>query len=303
MLEKLITTKKKPRRSRYTRDEKNPPKMRLTDRDTRMVKTVYDLRFASAKQVSLLIGSHVQTCRIRLYLLWQNKFVDRLNLPIFVGEGSPPAIYVLGAQGRRLIAEQIGLDSGHIPRTDWRRNYFFLLHHTLRRNDFRAALYAACRQRDDLEFLFWKQDKDVGDSVMLPSKTGEPTRVPLVPDGFIGLDTSKGRMYAYVEIDRGTITLKKFLQKQRGYFRWWQDRGYVDKYGERNFRVLYVTTNESRMENLIKTTWRVKESNQGSGFFWFTTFNRIDPERPGNILSPIWRTAIASDTDLHALLE
>ncbi|MCD4653579.1 replication-relaxation family protein [bacterium] len=297
-----MNTRKKKRRSRYVRDKKNPPRMKITERDVQIVNTISDFRFATVKQVALMIHAHAQTTRIRMYLLWQNKFLDRLDLPVFVGNGSPPAVYVVGSQGKRLLTEQLGIDPSTIVKVDSKRNYFFLLNHTLRRNDFRAVLYAACRERDDLEFLFWKQDKEVGNSVTIEDGRSGHVRVPLVPDGFVGINTPQGRMQAFVEIDRGTIGHKKFLLKQRGYFKWWQEGRYIEKYGERNFRILIVTTNPRRMANLIKTTMRVKETNQGSGFFWFTTFDHIIPENPAKILEPIWIQATTSNSNLWPLI-
>ncbi|RQV95825.1 hypothetical protein EH221_05725 [bacterium] len=302
MLDKISFTNKK-RRSRYVRDLKNPPRMKITDRDTEIVKIVADFRFATVKQVALMVNANDQTTRIRMYLLWQNKFLDRLNLPVFVGEGSPPSVYVIGPRGKRLLAENLGVDPNGIVKVDCSRNYFFLLNHTLRRNDFRAVLYAACRERPDLKFLFWKQDKDVGDSIRIEyGRYGNLKRVPLVPDGFFGIQTPSERIYAYVEIDQGTIGHKKFLEKQRGYFKWWLQGKHLQKYGEKNFRILTVTTNPRRMANLVYTTLRVKDSKEGSGFFWFTTFDQINPESPLKIFDPIWIRAVASNGHLWPLI-
>lgn len=293
MIDNHLFTRKKRRRSRFSRDLANPPRMKITDRDMQLVRTVSELRFATAKQVALMINSNLQTARIRMYLLWQNKVLDRVDLPLFVGEGSPPSIYVVGAYGRRLIAEQLGIDPGKVARVDSSRNYYFLLHHTLRRNDFRSALVAACRERDDLEFLFWKQDRTVGDAIVMENGIGNPVRIPLVPDGLLCIKTPRGKMGAYVEIDRGTIGHRKFVLKQRGYYEWWRQQRCFEKYGFKNFRVLTITTNDRRMGNLIRTTIRACNSNAGSGFFWFTTFDRIDLEKPGSILEPIWYRAIS----------
>lgn len=276
--------------------------MKLTEHDISLLRSVVDLRFATAKQLALMVNQNLQTVRIRLGLLWQNRLLDRLDLPVFVGEGAPPAVYVISTMGRRVLAERLGVDLAQIPRVDAKRNYFFLLYHTLRRNDFRAALTAACRQTPGMEFLFWKQDKEIGDSIRMPDKRGGTIRVPLVPDGLFGIKTDKGPAYAAVEIDRGTVSLKRFLLKQRGYFRWWADQKNVERYGEKNFRILTVTTNPRRMRNLMQATLRVKDSGRGSGLFWFTTFDRIDMENPRSILNSIWRRAKATNGELLPLI-
>jgi hypothetical protein len=288
-----LFTRRKKRRSRFKRDTVNPPRMKITERDIQIVRSVSSLRFATAKQVALMIGSNLQTARIRLYLLWQNRLLDRVDLPLFVGEGSPPSIYVVGSHGRRLIAEQLGIEPGRISRVDTSRNYYFLLHHTLRRNDFRAAILAACRERNDLDFMFWKQDRDVGDTIFVRNGRCDQVRVPLVPDGLMCIQTPKGRMCAYVEIDRGTIGHRKFFRKQRGYYEWWKQKVFIERYGVRNFRVLTVTTNDRRMGNLIRTTIKASDSGKGSGFFWFTTFDRISLEKPSSIFDPIWYRAVS----------
>jgi hypothetical protein len=300
MNENHLFTKKKKRRSRYKRDTANPPRMKITDRDIDIVNAVSELRFATARQVALMIDANLQSARIRLYLLWQNRLLDRVDLPLFVGEGSPPAIYVVGLYGRRLIAEQLGIEPGKISRVDSSRNYYFLLHHTLRRNDFRAVMHAACRERPDLKLLFWQQDRRVGDTVFIANGRGNHVRVPLVPDGYLCIQTPRGNMCAYVEIDRGTIGHRKFLRKQRGYYEWWKKKRYVEKYGIKNFRILTITTNDRRMGNLIRTT--IKASDTGSGFFWFTTFDRISLENPASVFEPIWFRAVRNYTEPSPLI-
>lgn len=262
-----------------------------------------DFRFATAYQIALMLAANVTGVRERLESLWRSRYLDQLELPMFISEESPPAVYILARDGKRVLVAYAGLDPSAITIVSGRRNYLFLLHHTLKRNDFRATLYAACREKPGMRFLFWKQDKEVGDSILLRNPGRESLRIPLVPDGFFGLETPWGAMSAFVEIDRGTTGLKRFLLKQRGYFQWWSDQEHLSKYGFKNFRILTVTTTTKRLEHLRLATLRVKASQQGSGIFWFTTFDQISLDDPESIFRPIWRRAKAANGELHPLID
>ena len=284
----------------FTRKHRNgtrhaPHSLKLSDLDAQMLAIISDFRFATTKQLSLMLSANSQTVVPVIHGLWERKLIEKLELPVFVGEETPPSIYILGSLGKKALVEHAGIDPATITRVSAKRNYLFLLHHTLRRNDFRAALYAACYQTEQLKFLFWKQDKEVADSITIPDRRGSIVRIPLVPDGFFGIEGDQGIMHAFVEIDRGTIGLKRFLLKQKGYFHWWLHKKHLDKYGIKNFRILTITTTEKRMQNLMRVTLRVKDSRQGSGLFWFTTFDRINLDNPESILKPIWKRATAQN--------
>jgi len=123
----------------------------------------------------------------------------------------------------------------------------------------------------------------ISDRVVDPENTGE--KIPITPDGFLGLETPRGRAYYFVEVDRGTMDNPRFLRKMRGYARYWLDDVFTEKWGYSAFRVLTSTTTKRRVENLLKTTNRLNEKKLLS-IFHFTEQENITPEQ---IFSDIWQ--------------
>jgi hypothetical protein len=53
-------------------------------------------------------------------------------------------------------------------------------------------------------------------------------------------------MYFFLEADRGTMTLKRFTLKLKGYAAYWREKKHEDRFGIRYFRVHIVTMSAVR---------------------------------------------------------
>jgi len=300
---KSITKK---RRSMFVRDRSNPPRIYITERDLRILSTVASYRFLTTYQIKKLFFGSIDHARKRLFLLWQNRLLERLFQPVVAFQGSSSAIYALAHQGAKLLGERKGQDTASlqpIGQGKARRSAYFL-DHTLRRNDFRICLELSCKNREDLELLFWRQGKDeIKDAVFLNHGPICKRRVPLVADGFFGLKVGTQRFYFLVEIDRGTETIGHVKRKLQGYYSWWKEKGPQKRFAVPNIRILLVTTKERRHENLFQAALSVREESQGSGLIWLTTDEHITLDDPGRVLDRIWRKAKDDDEDLHSLVE
>ena len=122
----------------------------------------------------------------------------------------------------------------------------------------------------------------ISDRVRDPENPNE--KIPVTPDGFLGLDTPQGRAYFFVEVDRATMDNPRFKRKMRGYARYWLDGVYRAKWGYQTFRVL-TTTTKRRVPNLLKTTSQLSEK-QLLPMFYFTERENITPEL---VFDDIWR--------------
>jgi hypothetical protein len=293
-------------RSRFVRDRKNTPRIYITERDLDILATVDSYRFLTTRQIErLFFGSSSHACR-RLFLLWQNRLLERLFQPVVAFEGSSSAIYALAAAGAKLLEERRGVDPASlqpITQSKARRSAYFL-DHTLRRNDFRICLELACRDSEDLELLFWRQRKEeIRDAIFLRTRPGQSRRVPLVADGFFGLRVGEKRFYFLVEIDRGTETVGHVSRKLKGYYTWWKERGHEKRFAVTNIRILVVTTKEKRHENLVQAAYSVREERRGTGLIWLTTDEHATLDDPGRVLDRIWQKAKAGDDNLYSLVE
>jgi len=103
----------------------------------------------------------------------------------------------------------------------------------------------------------------------------------------------------------GVLGSRRFLEKMRGYFFWWKEKGHTKKFDIKHFRVLTLTKSEERAETLRKATLKVKgdENQKGSTLFRFSDESKISLGDPQTIFKRIWRRAAKDDTKLHSILE
>lgn len=88
--------------------------------------------------------------------------------------------------------------------------------------------------------------------------------------------------YFFLEIDRGTIPLrrtepygtaawrKNIEYKLRTYYVGWRANRHVEQFGVKQARVLWVTSSQARLENMIEVQ-RAVTGGRGSALFLFST--------------------------------
>jgi len=188
--------------------------------------------------------------------------------------------------------------------TDWNEKNRSLqelsINHRLLITHIRAVIETACRRREDLQLLFWREGRDIYDAIEVDLE-GSYRRVPVAPDAFFGIEDSKGRMYFFLEADRGTMTLKRFTLKLKGYAAYWREKKHEDKFGIRYFRVLTVTTSAVRKRNLVSSAENAEELHALGAMFLFTEERRLSLDNPESILQRIW-TRLA-DHRTYSILE
>lgn len=300
--------KKISRRSRFWRDTENLPPLALTERDLAVLRAIGDYQLLSAPQIQALYFRSLQKARKRLFRLWQHRLLERRFGLAELGQGAPPALYGLSHKGAHILVTKGGaITKATLGATLKGRASPLFYEHTLRRNDFRIALTLACRGNPDLQLLFWKQDKSIKEIVtFLNGKAANSPvlrKVPLLADGFFGLQAKENKRYFFVEIDRGTTAHSRLLLKLKGYYHLWSERRHVQRYGIESFRVLYVTSSKERMEHLIQTAQKVRNGLSGSGLFLFSTFDRISLEQPECAIGLIWKKSTPTNGNEYPLFD
>jgi hypothetical protein len=281
--------------------------MRVTDRDKSIILAVYEYRLLSSPQVEALFFKSEKprgrqtSCQRRLQLLYHHRFLDRLALPIILGEGRAPYVYVLDERGADLVAALSGLDRAEVT---WRPKHNQISHqfvnHTLAVNDFRvvmnllatAGLFQVTEWIGEAEFRLAKLRQRV------PFRMRGARIIRNYPDGYftLTLPGEEREAHFFLETDQGTMSNASWQEKVQAY-KEFRLRGLSEThFGTHNFRVLTPTTGERRLQNLKRTTERAG----GDHFFWFTCQDRIDIWQPSRILEPIWE--VATRHEEHALL-
>lgn len=271
----------------------DPPPMVLMERDKAIVLDVHEYGLLSTPQIEKL---HFQPdkgqahmtktsrCRHRLKLLFQHRFLDRIFIPVGPHEGSRPIVYCLDKRGADLVAQELGIDRAQVH---WRpkrsRVSSLFLEHTLRVNNVRIAVELAARKQG-LELLQWMgegQLKAMKERVPDPRKAGRS--LPVVPDGYFTLKVGERKACFFLEVDRATMTNRRFGDKMRAYEIYVHTGRYFERYQTRSLRVLVVTTTHQRLANLKSTT----EEATTLPIFWFTTIDQVQPETI--LTSEIWK--------------
>ncbi len=257
--------------------------MNLTERDKRIVLSVYKHRFLKRDQIERLFFTQTSTCNQRLMRLYQHGYLERIFKP--VSFGSSQAVYALDKNGADLVAQMLEINRNKV---NWKRKNnkieLLFLDHKLAINEFNVLLQQTIEKDRGIELLFWRNESNELNS-RVPDPDGKRKYLTVSPDAFFGLQTQQGKSYFFLEVDMGTMTLARFSNKIRAYKQYWKKGIYKEKFGFRSFRVLTVASSERRMMNLRKATSEIG----GKNMFLFTAFKKEEELDP---LGSIWLSPI-----------
>lgn len=274
--------------------------MRLTERDEQVILAVHEYRLLSSQQVEALFFpssksnsySRRSACQRRLQLLFHHGYLDRLQLPLIMGEGRSPFVYALGKAGATLVASHLNIDRERIgwkPKGNQLGPMF--LDHSLAINDVRVVVNLLAG-RTAWEVVSWIDEsalRSPDKKEQLPSYRKNGRLCAIYPDGYfaIKLESLGQPAHFFLEVDRATMNNYRWQEKVKAYNQF-RSNGLSERYyGTAKFRVLAITTGQKRLANLKAAT----EEAGGDAYFWFTTQARVDIWQPEGLLEPIWATA------------
>jgi len=294
------------RTPRFKRRPKAIGCIQLQERDLDIIKLVHDYRFIDSEQLELLIGCSHQVMLRRLKKLYHHGYLDRpisqviFSNPLF---GQRKMVYGPGDKGTDMLVERLGTEKGNIVYNQKKSVSERYIQHTLLISHFRACLTLALRDKP-IKLLFWVRENvnKLKDHVY-EDVSGRKRKLPIVPDGYFGIEDAGGKMYFFLEADRSTMSVTRFMNKMRAYWLWWRQGGAKRRFGIDNFRVLTLTISKQRRDNLVKATQQTDKTGAGSYMFWFAASDDIMLESPDTVLQNVWRTAKAGDGKSHSILE
>lgn len=280
----------------------HPPRFQITSRDTQILLRVYFYRFLTAQQIEAILFHTSSTlrglktqCQRRLQLLYHHRYLDRIQLPVLIGEGRKPFVYGLDRQGAQLVAAELA--STQTP-VDWRPRHNqikdpYRLNHDLSSNDMWVILDRLV-QAGALAMPYWLPHRQLKASHLkpkLPLLMAQGKRRYKVPDSYFALQfPSYGELaHFFFEEDRGTLSKGQWQEKVTAYLTFKSSGRAATGFGCHNFRVLSKTTTPIRLSHLRQ--WAQQAG--GDAMFWFTTQDRISIWQPQRFLEPIWHVATA----------
>ena len=301
----MATTKRDGVRKRYNEDMKTmvrerrrfferpeePRSMRITPRDIELLRNISRLRLTSAAQLAALDGGSAQNVSRALLALFENSYVERPVAQVasrLLYEGSRPTIYGLTRRGatllrkhgedvRRRLLDGIDKERG----AGWR-----FIEHTVAIAEFWVSLELAARGREDLRVLERSEILEGAPKckcdrlVRLEASIrigGTLKNNAVIPDALFGLRINDDEeSYFMVEIDRGEMPVERykntyrtyFSKKMRTYYEANRQQRHVHDLGIENFRVLTVTTDRSRIDNMLTALDTITDG-RGSNIFLF----------------------------------
>ena len=288
------------RTKRYVRHRFGKPAFLMQPRDYEIVRTVSEHRVISSDDLQLLIPGSDQMILRRLQKLFHHGYLDRPKSQRELKNA--PMVYALGQQGAELVARE----SGSRPSVDWSEKNRQMgrqhLEHALMASRFQTALRHAAKIDQAVDIERWQGDGTVRTSAHIEHEDGTE-RIPVAPDAYFVLRVwdadAASRIHVFLEADRSTMTLARFVTKLRGYFAFWRSGQAEEKFGMKNFLVVTTTTSKARAEHLLEACRQV--SDRGLRMFLFGTEADYQPASRAVILDPIWRTP--ADDGQHSLLE
>ena len=286
----------------------NPPPMRLTDRDMDIVRAVYRYRLLSSPQIEALFfpfspdkpHSRRTSCQRRLQLLYHHQFLDRVSVPVIMGEGRKPAVYTLAKKGADMLARESGQDRGELG---WKPNYKHysesFIEHSLAINNLQVVVELLSTY-SGLVLQKWInkaefRTADFTDQVPYRTRGARITRI--FPDGYFSILTPSTNkpLHFFVEVDMGTMANNRWQEKILAYQQF-RSSGLSQRYYQaRNFRVLAIISSQARLKNLKNTSEKVGADHH----FWFAEEAHINIWQPEKLLKPIWQ--VGTKTENHSL--
>jgi hypothetical protein len=272
--------------------------MQLTERDGAILKAVYDYRLLTSEQIEALLfrsekpRGRQTSCQRRLQLLFHHGLLNRLNLPIVLGQGRAPFVYELDQAGAQYLVRTYGIDQKSVRTRMATEGYGALfVDHLLSINSVRIAFSVV---KDVSE---WRVDEWIADFEFRTKALRE--KVPYTmrgnrierkfPDGYFVVTDESGtrRAHFFLEVDEGTMSTTRWGEKIRAY-KEYRSLGHATKhFNTVNIRLLTVVQSEKRLETLKAATEKVG----GDRFFWFTTHSQLDIFTPTSILTAAWAVA------------
>ena len=251
----------------------NPPPMRLTERDKRIMEAIhaYD-GMLGFSQIQRMFFTGKSQAEHRLKLLYHQRYINRPNRE--QRRKVPEMVYWLDRFGAVVVANLSGIQLNEFT---WRKKpRWFQVEHDLAVNDFRLDLENACQSSQEVDIETWIPESEFWS---YPDRIeyiyqGRKKDRSIRPDGFFILKTKKHRIRYLLEIDRSTEDNPRFLrEKILPGLAYIASKAYKERFGHRTGRWVVVTTGRKRLNNMLN---QARLAN-AKGLFVFTTFDKVDP--------------------------
>src|SRR6266851_3539795 len=236
----------------------------LTERDVQVLVSVHQHGFLTTDLVELAFFPPTNGSRSsasskayeRVRDLWLWGYLERVELPVArVLGGRRPFLYALGLQGVPCVEARIGTAVLPVqPRRLDRLDHVFV-DHDLKAAALWANLRTQLRGRRGCRWL-WIGERELR-AKRMRVRHGEYW-APFLPDGYFEVIYPSGDIQAcLVEIDMGTLTLRRFARKMQAFETALEDEVFRRHFKRDDFEVLVLAQSRRRIEALRQVARRV----------------------------------------------
>jgi hypothetical protein len=281
---------------KFVRSPDKGGRLRIQPSDVALLRDLSEYRFLNTEQVLALRHRGLRNLQRRLHDLYHAGYLDRPSQQNISALPKGHIVYGLGVKGAELLFENREERAEKLRQVKLNRETAFpYIAHALMISQFRATLTLAC-EKEQAKITRWRQGTELKSDLKIRGEGPE-----LVPDAFFTIEKGGGRWHFFLEADRSTMTLDRFLEKLKTYWEWWRTEKYKERLGISRFRALTITISEERKENLRRTAKNADPRKQGSNMFLFLSETEYSLEKPEAVLSPVWLSP--KDEVKHFILE
>lgn len=276
--------------------------LRLTDRDSEILKCIHRHRFLRSDHLAVLVSGSRQQILRRLQRLYHHGYLERPRCQIdYYQSGSRRITYGIGNRGAAWLKRKLSLP---FHKLDWKQKSHIgrlFLEHALMVSDFMVALEVACLNRPGIRLMS-------PDELKIP-KMREPfqwqvdvrqgRKIGVIPDRVFGLEYDGRQCWYCLEADRGTMPITRsnseqtsFLRKLQSYAATWHQGLHRSRFGWERFRVLTFTTGSERVRGIQQACEALPH---GHGLFLFLDAASLTGGT--DVLTLPWETCFGDGTE------
>jgi hypothetical protein len=293
----------------------------LTDKATLGLFFIQRYRFLTIDQYARAADLNRSTASDQLRMLERGGLLGHFGNTGLAGHGKTPKAYFLTRRGWEMLLRESDIPPeliGNYKEVHVESRWSPQMYHRLHTVDLMISAEVAVRSRAHLSmvktFIEYKRMKR-GTHIVRETTDyvdrEEITENRIVPDAAFILENieTKNRALFFVEMDMATeqivsfitrdsrITLHHKISQYDRYLRNMRYRETYAAYGQfRYFTLLFVTLNETRVENIRRETRDLPDTL--AGYYRFTTYEQA----MGDFLGAIWKSRLLLDTTVYPLV-
>jgi Replication-relaxation len=225
----------------------------LQSRDRHLLEELATMRVFDREQARRVGGfGSVTRVNVRLLALTRAGMLRRF----FIGTTAvgQKALYSLAPKGAGLVGVPV---RGVRHRRDAVLTADFFVQHQLAVNE----IYCAVK---------YERPPVVGFHRWIAFQEPFKANLRLIPDGYFELQTGEMVLAAFLEVDRGTETLRVWSEKVRNYLQLALSGDYEKRFEQNRFRIFVIADSAKRLQSIRKTVAEITQK-----IFWFALLAEI----------------------------